>query len=48
MTPEAIVSKLWNFCNVLRNDGMSYPPSQCYGRTGGYYVDQFTCLRKLP
>ena len=24
MTPAAIVSKLWNYCNVLRDDGMSY------------------------
>ena len=30
MTPAAIVSKLWNYCNVLRDDGMSY----------GDYVEQ--------
>ncbi|NLV25483.1 MAG: hypothetical protein GXY54_11975 [Deltaproteobacteria bacterium] len=24
MTSAAIVQKLWNFCNVLRDDGMSY------------------------
>jgi type I restriction enzyme M protein len=24
MIPAAIVSKLWNYCNVLRDDGMSY------------------------
>jgi type I restriction enzyme M protein len=24
MTPAAIASKLWNYCNVLRDDGMSY------------------------
>lgn len=30
MTPAAIVSKLWNYCNVLRDDGMNY----------GDYVDQ--------
>ncbi len=34
MTPAAIVSKLWNYCNVLRDDGMSY----------GDYVEQFTYL----
>jgi type I restriction enzyme M protein len=34
MTPAAIVSKLWNFCNVLRDDGMSY----------GDYVEQLTYL----
>jgi type I restriction enzyme M protein len=30
----AIVQKLWNYCNVLRDDGMSY----------GDYVEQFTYL----
>jgi hypothetical protein len=35
MIPAAIVSKLWNFCNVLRADGMSYPPLQSFGRTSG-------------
>jgi type I restriction enzyme M protein len=34
MTSAAIVSKLWNFCNVLRDDGMSY----------GDYVEQLTYL----
>ena len=34
MTPSAIVSKLWNFCSVLRDDGMSY----------GDYVEQLTYL----
>ena len=34
MTPAAIVSKLWNYCNVLRDDGMSY----------GDYVEQLTAL----
>ena len=24
MSPSAIVQKLWNYCNVLRDDGMSY------------------------
>ena len=24
MTSTAIVQKLWNYCNVLRDDGMSY------------------------
>jgi hypothetical protein len=24
MTPAAIVQKLWNYCNVLRDYGMSY------------------------
>jgi hypothetical protein len=34
MTSSAIVQKLWNYCNVLRNDGMSY----------GDYVEQLTYL----
>jgi type I restriction enzyme M protein len=35
MTPEsAIVQKLWNYCNVLRDDGVSY----------GDYVEQLTYL----
>ncbi len=34
MTPAAIVQKLWNYCNVLRDDGMSY----------GDYVEQLTFL----
>jgi type I restriction enzyme M protein len=29
-----IVQKLWNYCNVLRDDGMSY----------GDYVEQLTYL----
>jgi type I restriction enzyme M protein len=34
MTPANIISKLWNYCNVLRDDGMSY----------GDYVEQLTYL----
>jgi len=34
MSPAAIVQKLWNYCNVLRDDGMSY----------GDYVEQLTYL----
>lgn len=34
MSPSAIVQKLWSFCNVLRDDGMSY----------GDYVEQLTYL----
>src|SRR5438105_15645371 len=32
--PQQIVTKLWNYCNVLRDDGLSY----------GDYVEQLTCL----
>ena len=31
MNTSTIVQKLWNYCNVLRDDGMSY----------GDYVEQF-------
>ena len=34
MSSSAIVPKLWNYCNVLRDDGMSY----------GDYVEQLTYL----
>ena len=34
MSPSNIVQKLWNYCNVLRDDGMSY----------GDYVEQLTYL----
>ena len=34
MTSSAIVQKLWNYCNVLRDDGMSYDD----------YVKQLTYL----
>ena len=34
LSPAAIVSKLWNFCNVLRDDGVSY----------GDYVEHLTYL----
>ena len=34
MNTATIVQKLWNYCNVLRDDGMSY----------GDYVEQLTYL----
>jgi type I restriction enzyme M protein len=34
MNTSNIVQKLWNYCNVLRDDGMSY----------GDYVEQLTYL----
>jgi type I restriction enzyme M protein len=33
MTSSNIVQKLWNYCNVLRDDGMSYSETAV----------QFTC-----
>jgi hypothetical protein len=32
--PQQLVQKLWNYCNILRDDGLSY----------GDYVEQFTYL----
>jgi type I restriction enzyme M protein len=34
MTPAQIVQKFWNYCNILRDDGLSY----------GQYVEQLTFL----
>lgn len=34
MTPNAVVQKLWNYCNLLRDDGLSY----------GDYLEQLTYL----
>ena len=34
MNTATIIQKLWNYCNVLRDDGMSY----------GDYVEQLTYL----
>ena len=33
-TSNALVSKLWNYCSILRDDGLSY----------GDYVEQLTYL----
>src|SRR5205823_11963511 len=32
--PAALVQKLWNYCNILRDDGLSY----------GDYIEQLTFL----
>jgi len=38
--PSQLVQKLWNYCNILRDDGLSY----------GDYVEQLTFLLflKMP
>jgi type I restriction-modification system DNA methylase subunit len=41
MNASTLVQKLWNYCNVLRDDGMSY----------GDYVEQLTyllCISRWP
>ena len=35
--PSALVQKLWNYCNILRDDGLS----------DGDYVEQLTFLRAV-
>ena len=37
MSSSAIAQKLWNYCNILRDDGLSY----------GDYVEQLTFLLVL-
>lgn len=37
MNPNAIVQKLWNYCNILRDDGLSYQD----------YIEQLTLLRRF-
>jgi hypothetical protein len=42
MNTATIVQKLWNYCNVLRDDGMSY--GDYPGSGPGQAVEQLTCL----
>jgi type I restriction enzyme M protein len=42
MNTASIVQKLWNYCNVLRDDGISY--GDYPGSGPGQAVEQFTCL----
>ena len=35
--PTALVQKLWNYCNILRDNGLFY----------GDYVEQLTFLRAV-
>jgi Type I restriction-modification system methyltransferase subunit len=32
--PSQLIQKLWNYCNILRDDGLSY----------GHYIEQPTIL----
>jgi type I restriction enzyme M protein len=36
MSSSAIVQKLWNYCNVLRDDGMSYLLARGAQASGDY------------
>jgi type I restriction enzyme M protein len=40
-----LVQKLWNYCNILHDDGLSFRLRQgCYGGQDGDYVEQLTFL----
>jgi hypothetical protein len=45
MSPADIVSKLWNYCNVLRDDGMSYGdyPGSCPGQADNEAAPAHPC-----
>jgi type I restriction enzyme M protein len=43
MGQSAIVQKLWSFCNVLRDDGMSYLLARS-AQASGDYVEQLPYL----
>jgi len=36
MTSSAIVQKLWNYCNILRDDGLSYLLARGAQASGDY------------
>jgi len=44
MTPPAIVLKLWNYCNVLRDGLSACGHAQAGGMSYGDYVEQLTYL----
>ncbi len=44
MTSSAIVQKLWNYCNVLRDDLSACVHAQAGGMSYGDYVEQLTAL----
>jgi len=39
-----LVQKLWNYCNILRDDGLSFRLRQDFGGQNGDYVEQLTFL----
>ena len=47
MSSSAIVQKLWNYCNVLRDDGMSYLPAAACRQAGGRRVAVYPKDRNL-
>ena len=49
MNSATLVQKLWNYCNVLRDDGMShgdYPSASLRGEKGA--VVELCCAVSLP
>ena len=47
MSPADIVQKLWNYCNVLRDDGMSYGnyPGSSLGQAKNEQLTYFLLLK---
>ena len=43
-TPSALVQKLWNYCNILRDDGLSFRLHPLPARQDGDYVEQLKFL----
>jgi len=42
--PTALVQKLWNYCNILRDDGLSFRLRQGFDGQDGDYVERLTFL----
>jgi type I restriction enzyme M protein len=42
--PTTLLQKLWNYCNILRDDGPSFHLRQAYGGQDGDYAEQLTFL----
>ena len=47
MSPADIVQKLWNYCNVLRDDLSACVHAQAGGMSCGDYVEKLTYLLNL-
>jgi hypothetical protein len=42
--PTALVQKLWNYCNILRDDGLSFRLRRGLGGQDGDYVEPLAFL----
>ena len=43
--PTVLVQKLWNYCNILRDDGLSFHLRGATARRDGDYVEQLGVKR---